>query len=135
MSGTAIMRALLAATPAVTALVPAKSIIAGIVPQGAVLPAIGVTQISGSEEGTMARNMPNRMIRERVQVTVLAKDYPTMKQIVSAAALGSGVFTGTINGFKVRSILPWGVNPEIPPGDDKIYEQSRDFMVTFVEAN
>jgi hypothetical protein len=35
----------------------------------------------------------------------------------------------------VRSVLPAGGGPEIPPGDDKIYEQSRDFVVTFTEAN
>jgi hypothetical protein len=75
------------------------------------------------------------LIRERVQVTALARDYPTMKRLLHAAGLGRGVHTGLIAGFQVHSVIPLGTNPEIPPGDDKIFEQSRDFMVTFTEAN
>ena len=134
MSGVAIVRALLAADPTVAAIVGPR-VYTGVVPQGVQLPAIGVSKISGSEETNTARNLPLALIRHRVQVTALAKDYPTMEKLLRAAKLGGGVRTGTVVGFKVRSILPWGENPEIPPGDDKIYEQSRDFMVTFVEAN
>lgn len=135
MSGTAIIRALLAAHSPLTALVPTANIRAGILPQNTVLPAVGASTVSENEQETMARNLPGKMIRERVQVTVLAKDYETMKRVMKATALGPGTFAGQINGYYVRSILPWGVGPEIPPGDDKIYEQSRDFMVTFIEAN
>jgi|ERR1044072_3836003 hypothetical protein len=141
MSGTAIVRELLANTSAVTALVPAARIRAGIVPQGIALPAIGVHTISESEEGTIARGYAQKMIYERVQVTVYAKQddtgsgYALMKRIMKAVALGAGVHTGVVLGFRVRSVMPWGVGPEIPPDDNKIYEQSRDFMVTFVEAN
>lgn len=136
MSGAAIVRELLATDPTVLSLVSATSVRAGILPQGSPLPAIGVHTISESEEGTMARNMPVKMIRERVQVTVYAKDnYALMKRLMKAAALGGGVHTGQYVGFKCLSVMPWGVGPEIPPTDDKIYEQSRDFMVTFIEAN
>jgi hypothetical protein len=135
MSGVAIVRALLVADPKVTAVVPAARIVSGILRQGAILPAVSVHKIYGSEENTIARNYGGRMIRHRVQVTVMAKDYPTMEKLMKAASLGPGIHTGAIVGFNVRSVIPWGENPEIPPGDDGIYEQSRDFMVTFVEAN
>lgn len=135
MSGVAILRALLAAHTPVANLVSAERVVAGILPQGATLPALSVHSVSENEEGTMARNMPNKMVRERVQVTALARDYTLMKRLIKAADLGAGVKTGFVLGFSVRSILPEGVGPEIPPGDSGIYEQSRDFMVTFLEPN
>lgn len=136
MSGVAIIRALLIAHKPVTDIVFASNIRAGILPQGSALPAVSVSSVSEIEEITTARNMPVKMIRERVQVTVYTSgDYPKMKALMKATSLGKGVFTGTVAGFRVRSVLPWSVGPEIPPADDNIFEQSRDFMVTFVEAN
>lgn len=136
MSGVAIVRALLAAHAPVLALAPAIKVFAGGIPQGTVLPAIGVTSISESEMGTVARQGNFKMVRERVQVTVLTNnDYPLLKRLLKAASLGEGVHTGQVLQYQVRSVLTWGVGPEIPVGDDRIYEQSRDFMVTFIEAN
>jgi hypothetical protein len=136
MSGAAIVRALLAQHQPVADQVPGSRIVAGTLPQSTgSLPAISVRQVDENEEPTLARNRPSKMIRERVQVTVLASDYTQMKRILKAAALGAGVHTGEVVGFRVRAVLPAGVGPEIPPGDDGIYEQSRDFMVTFIEAN
>lgn len=135
MSGVAIIREILANEPQVVALVPADRIVAGLLKQGAIMPALTTHQIGDSEEGTMARNLPVKMMRERVQVTALAKTWLSMKAIIKAASLGSGVYTGSVLGFRVCSILPLGAGPEIPPGEDGIYEQSRDFMVTFLEVN
>jgi len=43
---------------------------------------------------------------------------------------------GTYLGFKTLSVLPAGVGPDLNDlDDDGVYEQSRDFMVTFAEAN
>lgn len=133
MSGVAIMLALLSGDAALTTLTP--RVRAGILPQGIELPAVGISSVGDGEEPTMARNLPVKMIRERVQVTAMTKDYPMMKQLVKAMALGRGVHSGMIAGFKVNSILSLGTNPEIPPANDGIFEQSRDFMVTFLEAN
>lgn len=135
MSAVAIVRALLTARPAVTAVVPAARIFSGIVPQGTALPAIGIREVSGYEEPTVARRMARVMIRSRVQVTVYAANYVQMKQLVALAKLGGGVHTGVIAGIPVNSVTPDGVGPEVSPADDKIFEQSRDFMVTFREAN
>lgn len=136
MSGVAIVRALLAADPRVLALVPASRVLAGVVPQGTTLPAVSVTKISGSEEPTIRRRTATRMVRERVQVTVLGKTYGEMARLLKAAGLGPGVYSGqVVSGYGVVSVLPWGDGPDLPPGEDGIYETSRDFMVTFVEAN
>lgn len=135
MSGAAIVRALLVGNPAVTSITTTERVVVGILAQGAVLPALSVHSVGDNEEPTIARRMPNKMIRERVQVTALAHKYEVMKRLLDAADLGPGVKTGFILGFKVNSIIPLGTGPEIPPGDSNIYEQSRDFMVTFLKSN
>lgn len=137
MSGAAIVRALLAQHQPLLDLAPAGKVFAGIAKQGTPLPTVVCTTISESEQGTTARNLPRKMIRERVQVTVLVGDgdYVLLKKIMKATALGAGIHRGTVAGFRVNSVMPWGVGPEIPPASDRILEQSRDFMVTFTEAN
>lgn len=136
MSGAAILRELLAQHQPVLLYVPdARSVRAGILPQGSPVPALTAHTIREEEIPTLARLGKNKTLRERVQVTALARDYSSMKRLLKAAALGPGVYTGTVLGYRVKSILPAGVGPEIPPGDDGIYEQSRDFVVTYVEAN
>lgn len=141
MSGVAIIRELLVNYPPISELVPAARIRGGVLPQGIDLPAISITTVYASEFKTIARRRSVKQTRERVQVTVLAKaddagaGYAQMKTLLKACALGAGVHTGVVKGYDVKSVMSDGENPEIPPGDDRIYEQSRDFMVTFVEAN
>ena len=138
MSAVAIVRALLAADPVVTNLVPADRIYVGPATQFTVLPVISVTRIYGDEISTIARRQPGKTMRTRVQVTVLAKDpggYAASEKILKAAALGAGVHTGMVLSYHVKSILQQGEGPDLPVGDDKIHEKSRDFMVTFSEPN
>jgi hypothetical protein len=135
MSGVAIIRELLANWAPLTALVPAGRIYAGQVPQGSVLPAISVSEISVREHQTIARLAQGKTSTARIQVTVLTKDYPAMKAALKAAGLGPGVHTGTVKGYSVKAALPDGIGPEIPPIEDGIFEQSRDFLVTFSEPN
>lgn len=135
MSGVAIVRALLVAHAPVTALVPVGSIWSGTYPQGKPIPAISVRSVDENEQGTTARRLRTKMIRERVQVTAYAKDFVTLERILKATALGPGAHTGTVATYKVRSVLPWGKGPYIEATGDGVHEQSRDFMVTFIEAN
>jgi len=138
MSAVAIVRALLATNPVVTSLVPADRIYVGPATQFTVLPVISVTRIYGDEISTIARRQPGKTMRTRVQVTVLAKDpggYAASEKILKAAALGAGVHTGQVLSYHVKSILQQGEGPDLPVGDDKIHEKSRDFMVTFSEPN
>lgn len=137
MSGPLIIRAMLRAHAPLTAKIPAARIEVGGLPQGAVLPAISITEISAyTVQDTTRRRTATEAIRSRVQVTVYTKDdYATLKQVLLLAKMGPGVHAGQIGPWFVNSVTPAGVGPEIPRSDDLIYEQSRDFMVTFAEAN
>lgn len=125
------MRALLVAHAPLVALVPTARIVAGMVPSGA-LPAIGITEIGSNEHDTVAR-AGSSLVTARVQVTVYATSYPEQKALLKAAKLGAGVHTGLTAGYAVRSVLRDLVGPDM--GDETIptFEQSRDFIVAFVD--
>lgn len=137
MSGVAIMRTLLTQHAPLTALVPVANIIAGTIALGTLKSAVSIRSVGSTEFWTTANNLTVKMVRERIQVTAYSNgDFPLLERILKAAALGRGVYTGTVGSYRVRSILRENVGPYIGPGDnDKIHEQSRDFMVTFMEAN
>jgi hypothetical protein len=135
MNGVLVMLALLRAHQPLIALVQPAQIMAGTVPQGSALPAIGVTEVSRNEFPTVSRDEPTTLVRARIQVTVHAKDYPSQKQLVLAAKLGMGVHAGPLAGVKVRTVLRLDVGPDFSDDDAGIYQQSRDFMVTYIEPN
>lgn len=136
MSAVAIMHALLVAHTPLTAIIPAARIFAGIIPQGQLLPAISITEVDSYELDTVARQQSTTSNRSRVQVTVVARSLFDQKRTIAAAKLGPGVHRGVWGGFTVLSVLPGGVGPDLNNlDDDGIYEQSRDFLVTFVEPN
>lgn len=138
MSGVAILRALLLAHQPLMDLVPPARVFVGEIPLGATLPAVLLTSVSGPNEiGTVSRNTAYTTVRERIQVTVHATSYEEQENILLACKLGRGVHTGVHAGFYTNSVLPEGVNPPILPDSDSdpVYERSRDFMVTFSEAN
>ena len=135
MDAVAVMRALLLAHAPLTALVGDR-IIAGTVPLSAVAPvAIGLSEVGRTEVGTVARSGPTTLVTARVQVTVYAEKYPIMKSALNAARLGSGVFTGLIAGVQVLSVLRDSVGPDLSDEEPGISEQSRDFMVSYLEPN
>ena len=133
MSSVKVLRALLQAYPPVTSLVPSERVIAGTVPQESELPAIGIKEISRNEFATVARAEKRVLVRSRVQVTVYAKSYPEQKAVLLAAKLGPGVHTGVVAGVTVRSVVRDEVGPDLSEEDAEIFEQSRDFFVSYIE--
>lgn len=134
MNAVIIMRTLLTAWQPVQDLV-ADRVIAGDVPEDEGLPAIGLKEISRNDQDTVARAGAATLVRARVQVTVYAKTYPQQKQLLDAAKLGPGAHAGTIASVQVRSVLRDAVGPDMGDAAAGIYEQSRDFIVTYLEPN
>ena len=130
MSGVAIVRALLVSNAALLAAVPAAKIMAGAIPLATVLPAISVAQISSTERHTVAM-VGQKLITERVQVTVCAKSYPTQKSILALVRAALPVSRGVVAGFDCDSVLADSEGPDIYDPDAVIYEQSQDFFVKF----
>lgn len=115
MDGVAAVRSVLVADAALTALVLADNIAAGPLPLAGTLPRLMLESISAVD-----RNLPSpgatRHVRERVQVTIMARNYPEQKAILRA----------------VRRAAADQVNPEVPGIDNvTIHTEPRgpDFMI------
>lgn len=129
MSGVSVIRYLLANNAPLIAVVPAARILAGIIPQNAALPAIGVTEISRVEHLTVSMAESSRFYTERVQVTVHASSYSAKKAILALVRAACANRSGTVNFVKVDSILPAGDGPDLDDDAAVIFEQSSDFIV------
>lgn len=130
MSGTAIIRYLLANNAPLTEIVPSSKIMAGVIPLNAALPAISIRQISGIEHKLIKRN-GTQTATDRVQVTVNATTYPQQKQILKLIRSALPATRGTVNTFSVDSITPDIDGPDLYSEDPVIYEQSIDYIVRF----
>jgi hypothetical protein len=134
MSGVAVIRSLLADAAAVTAQVPAGKIYSGVIPLGAVLPAISVSQVSGIDRLTVGMT-GTKLRTERVQVTVQSKTYPSQKSILALVRAACRNRSGTVNGVTVDCILPDVEGPDLADTEAQIYTQSQDFIVKWREAH
>ena len=129
MNAIAIMRELLMGHAPVVALV-GDNVRAGDVGYNQ-LPAIGLSEISRREADTIART--SKMVTARVQVTVHGRSYPEQKELLQAVRLGDGVFTGTVAGVQVRSVLRDTVGPDLGDPEVGLFQQTPDFVGTYIE--
>jgi len=129
MSGTAVVRSLLAANAALTAQVPAARIFVGDVPLNTTLPAISVKMVSGVQRNTVAMT-ETKSVSERIQVTLLTKT-ATQGPIWPLIRAALPVSRGVVSTFDVDSILPDTAGPDMFDQISIIYQQSQDFMVRF----
>lgn len=132
MSSVAIITSKLIANGTLTAVVPVAQIVAGILSENTPLPAIAVTLVSSVERLTVSRAEPNPMHTDRVQVTVLAKTYPQLRQVLdlvrAALPTSRGPVTG-LPGVRCDSINPELVGPDFSEADLTLHGGSRDFIV------
>jgi hypothetical protein len=143
MSGVSVIRHLLANNAAVLAVVPASRIMAGALPLKTTLPAISVTQISGTPENLLRINEHGKMHADRVQVTWLfsgtqaspaGSGYPGVKALGQLILAACPSQRGTVNSVAVDSISPGSEGPDIFDDERSLYAQSRDFFVKWTGA-
>lgn len=133
MNGVDILRALLMADADVVAAVNGQ-IMAGTIPVNTVLPAIKISQISANRHPTISQTRENSLITARIQVGVKAKSYAQMADLIFLARLGRSSYSNMqVAGMLVNSVLQAGISPEFIQDDIGLFEQSRDFMVTYQE--
>jgi hypothetical protein len=133
MSGVNVIRYLLANAAAVTAVVPATRIKAGIVPLGTELPAISVRQISNTPMHLLCINEPGKMHMERVQVTVIHNTYLGLKTTMKLLLAACPSQRGTVNGIVVDSIVSQSEGPDLFDDAALTHACSRDFLVKYIE--
>jgi hypothetical protein len=133
MSAIKITRALLVADAALTALVPANRIVAGVPAQGVALPLIALTEVSRVDRNLVTGSATAR-VTARVQVTVMATSYPAQKTLLGAVRHAARSKVGTLSGVSNVAIQLDGTGPDLMQSDTSIYQQAQDFRVTFTEA-
>jgi hypothetical protein len=133
MSAVRIIRALLVADSALTALVPANRIVAGIPAQGVALPLIALTEISRVDRNLVKGSTTSRS-SSRVQFTVMATSYPAQKALLAAVRHAARSKVGTLSGVSNAAVHLDGTGPDFMDNETAIYQQGQDFMVSFNEA-
>jgi hypothetical protein len=135
MSAVKVIRALLVASGPVVALVPAAQIVSGVAPQGIALPAMSITEVSSVPVSAIDAQAEFSLVTSRVQVTLMAKDYPSIKTVMEMARKACNFARGTIAGVSVVSVVRDTVGPDFSDDAVPIHFQSIDFKVTYHEPN
>jgi len=133
MSGIAIVNYLLSNDANVTGTVPAARIYSGIAPLKVTKPAIALRSVSDIAREIVAQNSATMLWTERVQVSILASDYATKKQVLALVRAALRSKRGTVNGFDCDSIVVDVTGPDLDDPEISLYEQSQDFMVKYYQ--
>lgn len=103
-------------------------------PQNTLMPAIAYQLVSGMEMTPIDAQAGRQLVRSRVQVTAMGKNYSDVKTLVEAARIACLYKSGVIGGVTVLAILRDSVGPDTHDDDLNLYLQSIDFMVTHYET-
>lgn len=138
MSGVLITQKLLLADAAVLALTPGTKIFLGVVPQGTLLPAIGITEVSSTDRQTLAGS-PVVKVTERVQITVLAATYKIQKDVIARVRHACRAKVGTVGEppgtvFQGVTCRLDGKGPDFNDPASNFFMQTQDTLVTFNEV-
>lgn len=133
MRAEAVINSLLLAATGVATVVGAR-IYPSRLPQNTTLPAIAYQVVSGTEITPIDAQAGYQLMRTRVQVTAMAKNYAEVKSAIEAVRLACLYKSGTIAGVKVLSITRDSVGPDLRDDELSIYIQSMDFIVLHYES-
>lgn len=127
MSAEKVIYNLLTTNNALKAVVPASKVYASIIPLGTVLPAIAYMLVSNVENTSIG--LTTQRLRSRVQVTIAAKTYPQVKQIVDLVVTACNHKKGTFNGVQVDSVIKDVVGADFRDDDVGIFYSTVDFRI------
>ncbi len=133
MNGTAAVRALLVADSPLVALVPGERIVTGALPQDALLPAISLTDVSGVDRNVLSPG-ETRHVTDRVQVTVMASNYPAVVQILKLVRQAAADQMPTVAGISNVVAHTDGQGPYFRDDTAAIHMKSQDFRVSYTET-
>jgi cytochrome oxidase assembly protein ShyY1 len=128
------LRAVLAANADLVAIVTPENISAGPRPVGMPMPSVMVSRVSAND-----RNIPSpgstRHVRERVQVTGLARNYTEQKAILRAVRHAAADRLGIeVPGIANVTIHTESAGPDFMSEDTSIWIGVQDFIVTYTET-
>lgn len=131
MSAEAVIRALLVADAALTAVVPAARIYPSHVPVGAARPAIAFALVAGQRLPRINGQEATHMQRSRVSVEIEATDYVTLKSLRSKVIKACEFKAGTIAAVLVHVVQFAGEGGDDFDVAQEVYSEAVDFYVYF----
>ncbi|ABD25102.1 hypothetical protein Saro_0655 [Novosphingobium aromaticivorans DSM 12444] len=131
--GVATMVQLLHESAAVTGLVPAGSIGAGVLPLGTPLPYLSLSLVSSSDMNMPAPGAKRRVL-DRVQVTIAAATYDELREISKAVKSAGADQVPDVDGISQVTVHSLGAGPDFMDETASIYLGSRDFRVWYNEV-
>ena len=102
-------------------------------PQNTPMPAIVYEFISETELSPIDAQAGFQIMRSRVQVTAMGKNYADVKNVIEAVRMSCLYKSGVIAGVKVLAITRDLMGPDLRDDDLTLYIQSIDFLVTHYE--
>lgn len=117
----------------VTALVAGR-VYPSRMPQNTTMPAVVYQVVSANELTPIDAQAGFQVVRTRVQITAMAKNYVDVKNTLEAVRIACLYKSGTIAGVKVISITRDSVGPDLRDDELAFYIQSIDFIVMHYES-
>lgn len=133
MDGVATIRKLLTENAALLAVVPESRIKAGIFRQGTTLPAISLMSVSSVDRNIMAPGAM-RMVIDRIQVTVLAQTYPSLKSVMRLVKKAAADQMPEVDGITDVVVHTDGQGADFVDDDTTLYLGTQDFKVSYNQA-
>jgi hypothetical protein len=131
--GVQIVRALAIANPDLVLLVPATRIAGGIFPQGTPLPYVSLQSVSSVDRNILAPGA-RRRVTERVQATVVAATYPSLKEVQKAFKRACADQLPVIDDVTAVVVHSDGAGPDFTDASASLFIGSRDFRVSYNEV-
>ena len=132
MSAEKVITALLLASADVVALV-ADRIGYGPLEQNTGLPALATNLISEQRRNTSSTAESSQLMMARMQVTVLARSYDEQKELINLVDAACRYKRGTFAGVPGVSTLPELRGPDMRDDDARVFMQTIDFMVAYLD--
>ncbi len=133
MSGVKVVRYLLASDTDLLAQVPVTRIISGKIPQGTLLPAVGLGFAGGDWRTETDNNDTTKYSTCRIQVTVQAANYPQLEMLMPLVRAAVPRVYGSVNGVNVAAVMLDVEGPDMSNDDAGFYVRTQDFIVSFNE--
>ncbi|MCW1431402.1 tail completion protein gp17 [Novosphingobium sp. JCM 18896] len=131
--GVAVVRQLLLASSDLLATVPASRIAAGPMPLGITLPALSISSISSVDENIPAPGA-TRFVRERVRVTAMSPNYPTVKALIRKVRKALADQAPEVAGLQHVTVHTDGTGGDYMNDEASIRMSDQDVIVKFNEA-
>lgn len=132
MNGVVAIRQLLVGNAALVAAVPSSRIRAGVLPLATDLPALGIRSVSSIDRNIIAPGSTRR-VTDRVQVTILAADYPELKEVTRLVKDAGADTFPTVDGISDVVVHTDGQGPDFMDENATIYAGTQDFRISYNE--